>query len=122
LFETVRGGKRIDDVFGSAGRLGFRASGEARFGGFLGAAGLLGVSCLRGRFLREGSVREEKNKQRGCGDGEPSWKMSHACFLLKAVIVCANTLICLSMSRKPWLRTFRNGISRTCVVAWRAGE
>ena len=57
LFETVRGGERVDDVLRRrAEALGFCDSFETRFGGLLGTAGLLG----RG-FLREGTVRERKN-------------------------------------------------------------
>jgi len=41
LFETVRGGERVDDVLRRAGGFGLGDGFEARFGGLLGAAGLL---------------------------------------------------------------------------------
>jgi len=55
LFEPMRGGKRLDDVLGCAGRFGLRAGRETRFGGFLGAAGF-----FRGTLLSERSVRAAK--------------------------------------------------------------
>ena len=41
LFETVRGGERVDDVLRCAGSFGLCDGFEARFGGLFGAAGFL---------------------------------------------------------------------------------
>ncbi len=46
LFETVRGGERIDDVLRGAGGFGLGDGFEARFGGLFGAAGLFQRSFL----------------------------------------------------------------------------